>query len=121
MRPIARKTVLPAALIAMMLTPAWGADYSSEVTLKINRIYTKSVSYLATGQPTIILTLTNRSAYPLRIIAVDCAFLMGGAPVATARGGATNVSAGASAIEEIFTREGVEFDSATCRVSGAIR
>ncbi len=110
-----------AAVLAMMPTPAWTADYSSEVQLQINRVYAKSVSYLATGRPTVIVTVTNRSAYPLRIIAVDCAFIKDGSPVATAIGGATNLPAGGSAIEEIFTTQGVPFDSVTCRVSSAIR
>ena len=112
---------LAAALVATMITPAWSADYSSEVMLKINRVYAKSVSYLATGRPTVIVTLTNQSVYQLQIIAVDCAFLMDGIPVATAIGGASNLSAGSSAIEEIFTMEGVAFNSATCRVTDAIR
>ena len=109
------------ALSSVISTPARSADYSAEVALKINRVYAKPVSYLAMGRPTIIVTLTNRSAHPLSIIAIDCAFLMDGTPVATAMGGASNVSVGSSAIEEVFTMKGVAFDSATCRVSAAIR
>ena len=113
--------MITAALITMMITPAWSADYSSEITLKINRVYAKSVSYLATGRPTIIVTITNRSAYPMQVIAIDCAFLMNGIPVTTALGGASNLAAGSSAIEEVYSMEGARFDSATCRVNGAQR
>ena len=115
-----RKIPFVAALVAMMISPAWSADYSSEVTLKINRVYTNNDAYYSTGRPTAIVTLTNLSAYRLNIT-VDCAFLMDDIPVATAIGVATNVSAGSSAIEQIFTFEVVAFNSATCRVSGATR
>ena len=110
--------------IAVLLGSAgtsWGVDYSSEVQLKINRVYAKSVRYLTTGRPTIILSLTNRSAYTLRLIGVDCAFFKDGNPVATAVGAATNLRSGGVAIETIFTMEGVAFDSASCRISDAIR
>ena len=59
------KTAFAAGLAAMMITPAWSADYSSEVKLQINRVYTNTDSYFSTGRPTVIVTLTNRSAYPL--------------------------------------------------------
>ena len=107
-------------LYSVTSTTAWAADYSSEVTLKINRIYTNNDKYFSTGRPTVIVTLTNRSAYRLNI-RVKCAFLMDEIPVATAIGVAMNVSAGSSAIEDVFTFEVVAFDSATCRVSGATR
>ena len=97
-----------------------GAEPSAELPGTVDRVYTNNDAYFSTGRPTAIVSLTNLSAYLLNIT-VDCAFLMDDIPVATAIGVATNVSAGSSAIEQIFTFEVVAFSSATCRVSGATR
>ena len=115
-----RALCLAAASIAMVIAPAWSADYSSEVELKINRVFVKPVSFQSPGLPTIFATLINGSAYRLTIL-VDCTFLLDNIPVTKARGYAQNVSAGETAYVEIGTMDYAAFDSATCRISNTFR
>ncbi len=110
--------ILAAILTAMTSTSAWPADYSSQVTLKINRVFVKSVSFQSPGLPTVFATLTNQSAYRLTIL-IDCTFLADDIPATKARGYALNVTPGEPAYVEIGTMDYADFDSAACRVSSA--
>lgn len=105
-------------LYLVMSSPAWSADYSAQVTLKINRVFVKSVSFQTPGLPTVFATLANGSAYRVTIL-IDCTFLSDDIPVTKAKGYALNVSPGATVYVEVATMDYADFDSATCRVSSA--
>jgi len=115
-----RLAIVLALLIGPVL-PAMAEDYSSEVALQINQVYTEVASYSSSNYPTVIVTVTNRSAYSLRYIIVQCTFLSNGVPAITASGIIVNVPSGWPATETIQTVSNVLFDSATCRVSSARR
>jgi|TARA_B100000315_G_C14407876_1_gene509579 hypothetical protein len=88
--------------------PAWAAN----IKLEVKKVHTNYQNW-----PTVIMTVTNQSIQTVEWALVECSFLDGGSPVASATGVTLNVWAGETSIIRIVSKQrGFAFDDASCRL-----